>query len=159
MIFFYKFISFLKIRYLNYLRKKILKIYKSNNLQLGFGIRIFNSNNVLIGDNVIIGDNVLLNADRGGKIMIGSNCAISEGVKIICWLHDLSKVNLKNSEPIFKNVEIGENVWIGYNSIILPGSKIGNNCRIGAGSVVSGEFESGKIIFGNPGRVMGNINK
>lgn len=159
MIFFYKLFSFFKIKYLIYLRNKIHRIYKVNNLSLGFGVRVFNSKNVLIGDNVIIGDNVLLNADRGGKITIGSNCAISEGVKIICWLHDLSEINFKNSTPIFKNVEIGDNVWIGYNSIILPGCKIGNNCRIGAGSVVSGEFEDGKVIFGNPARKIGEVNK
>ena len=159
MIFLYKLFSFFKVKYLIYLKKKIHKIYKVNNLHIGFGVRIFNSNNVSLGDNVIIGDNVLLNADRGGKIVIGSNCAISEGVKIICWLHDLSEINFKKSVPIFKDVEIGENVWIGYNAIILPGCKIGKNCRIGAGSVVSGEFEDGKVILGNPARIIGEINK
>ena len=59
-----------------------------------------------------------------------------------------------NSGMKTKPVDIGENVFIGVNAIILKGSKIGNNCVIGAGAVVSGEFEDNCVIAGNPARVV-----
>lgn len=49
---------------------------------------------------------------------------------------------------------IGDNVFIGCNCIILKGSKIGNNCVVGAGSVVHGEFPDNTMLAGNPARVI-----
>ena len=51
-------------------------------------------------------------------------------------------------------VFIGNNVWIGENVNILPGVFIGDNCIIGAGSVVTGYFLANSIIVGNPARVI-----
>ena len=44
-------------------------------------------------------------------------------------------------------VKIGNNVWIGANAVILRGTVIGDNCVIGAGTVVKGTFESGSVII------------
>lgn len=49
-------------------------------------------------------------------------------------------------------IEIGDDCWIGLNSIILSGSKIANGCVVGAGSVVRGSFEPYSIIIGNPAK-------
>lgn len=51
-------------------------------------------------------------------------------------------------------VVIGKNVFIGCNCIILKGTQIGDNCTVGAGSVVSGTYGDGQIIAGNPARVI-----
>lgn len=53
-------------------------------------------------------------------------------------------------------VEIGDNVWIGQRAIILPGRKIANGSIIGAGSVVTKDFEPNRVIAGNPARVVRN---
>lgn len=53
-----------------------------------------------------------------------------------------------------KPVIIGKNVFIGCNSIILKGTVLGDNCVVGAGSVVSGRFEAGSVIAGNPAKVI-----
>lgn len=45
---------------------------------------------------------------------------------------------------------IGNNVFIGANTTILPGSEIGDNCIVGAGSVVRGKLETGYVYSGNP---------
>ena len=47
-------------------------------------------------------------------------------------------------------IEIGDNVFIGMNSIILMGSHIGNNVIIGAGSVVSGNIPDNSVVGGGP---------
>ena len=53
-----------------------------------------------------------------------------------------------------KPVHIGQNVFIGCNCLILKGTEIGDDCVIGAGSVVSGKFEAGSVIAGNPAKVI-----
>jgi len=51
-------------------------------------------------------------------------------------------------------VTIGNNVWIGGGTIIMPGVKIGDNVVIGAGSVVTKDIPSNKVSYGNPCRVV-----
>ena len=53
-------------------------------------------------------------------------------------------------EPIF----IGKNTFIGARAIILMGSRIGNNCIIGAGCVVKGNIPDGSVVIGNPARII-----
>jgi acetyltransferase-like isoleucine patch superfamily enzyme len=58
-----------------------------------------------------------------------------------------------------KDVKIGKNVWVGMNTIILKGSRIGNNSVIGAGSVVTGEIPADCIASGNPARYQRDLKK
>lgn len=53
-----------------------------------------------------------------------------------------------------KPIVIGENCFIGCNSIILKGTVLGEGCVVGAGAVVSGKFEVNSVIGGNPARVI-----
>lgn len=82
-------------------------------------------------------------------ISIGENFVSAPGSKIIS--HDSS---LALSEGIirFGNVKIGNNVFLGANSVVLAGSTIGDNCIIGAGAVVKGDFENYSVIAGNPAK-------
>ena len=52
---------------------------------------------------------------------------------------------------------IGDNVFVGARAIILPGTKIGEDSVVSAGSVVRGHFDSRVIIAGNPARVVGQV--
>ncbi len=54
----------------------------------------------------------------------------------------------------FRPVRIGANSFVGRGSILLPGADIGENCIIGAGSVVRGRVEANSIYVGNPGQVV-----
>lgn len=56
-----------------------------------------------------------------------------------------------------KPVKIGDNVWVGGNSVIFPGITIGNNVTIGAGSVVTKNIPDNVLAFGNPCRVIKEI--
>ena len=56
-------------------------------------------------------------------------------------------------------IRVGNNVWIGGNVIVLPGVSIGDNCVIGAGSVVTRDIPSGTVAAGNPCRVLKKIQK
>lgn len=61
--------------------------------------------------------------------------------------HDFrAKNGLKELKYKTSPVEIGDNVWIGANTVILRGAKIGNNCVITASSVIKGEYPDNSII-------------
>lgn len=90
-------------------------------------------------------------------ISIGNKVTITKGVMIIT--HDGSTW-LMNDEKgrryLFRRVEIGNNVFIGVNSVIMPGVKIGDNVIIAAGSIVTKSVPSGTIIGGNPAKIIGD---
>ena len=60
-------------------------------------------------------------------------------------------------ETAFKQVTIGEWVWIGGNAIILPGVTLGDHVVIGAGSVVRGKFPANSVLIGNPVQIVSGI--
>lgn len=95
------------------------------------------------------------------RIEIGENTIISGNVLIL--VHDYSVATAirtiapvkKGALPHFlKEVKIGNNCFIGIRSIILPGTTIGDNTIIGAGSVVKGDIPSGVIVAGNPAKII-----
>lgn len=97
------------------------------------------------------GDNLGNYIQASNGIEFGNNVELGPGVKIISSNHefeDFSKI--KKSVPI----KIGSNVWIGANSVVLPGVSIGDNVIIGAGSIVTKNIPSNSISIGNPSRVV-----
>lgn len=94
-------------------------------------------------------------------IKINNNVAIASGVTFIC--HDVIHHVFNNIENKFDFnmgcIEIGENVFIGANSIIMPNVKIGNNVIIGAGSLINKNIESNCIVAGVPARKIGDFDK
>ena len=84
-------------------------------------------------------------------IHMGDNVRLGPGVGIISSNHNANDLNKwDHSSPI----SIGDNVWVGMNSVILPGVNIGSNTIIGAGSVVTKDIPSGVVACGNPCRVV-----
>ena len=91
-------------------------------------------------------------------ISIGDHVQITNGVKI--FTHGAAWVfrDKYRELDVFGKVKIKDNVYIGSNSLILPGVTIGNNCIIGAGSVVTRSVSPGTIVAGNPARVIGKTD-
>lgn len=93
------------------------------------------------------------------KIEIGKGCLIASGVNLIDTnghlVRSLSgfKDNCDDAIPI----SIGNNVSIGINSLILKGTKIGENSVVSANSVVNGVFPSNSLIIGNPAVKVKNL--
>jgi len=86
-------------------------------------------------------------------IEFGENVFIGPAVKIISANHNQSDYRKHDINPNLK-IRIGSNTWIGANVVILPKAIIGENCIIGAGSVVTKEIPSNSIAAGNPARVI-----
>ena len=128
--------------YINYLRK--------TGVSIGEGSIIYSPNHTNI------------DVRRPHQLTIGKYVKITYGVIILA--HDYSRAVFCNM-PEYGNVGeakktyIGNNVFIGMNAIILMGASIGDNCIIGAGAVVSGEFPDNSVIAGNPGRVICTVEE
>ena len=116
------------------------------------------------GSKIKIGDNTRIHGSclhAYEYIEIGKNCLIAANCQIFDGSgHD---VYLKNASLRIKTIGkskliiIGDNCWIGTNCIILPGTILGNNCVIGAGSVVRGKFGNNLLISGNPAESIKSI--
>ena len=117
-----------------------------------------------LGNNCEINMNcVFLDCNR---ITIGDNALIAPGVHIYTVFHPVSArerfhTSIGGSFPFAVSrtapVAIGNNVWIGGGSIILPGVTIGDNVTIGAGSVVTKSLPANVLAFGNPCKVVREI--
>lgn len=94
-------------------------------------------------------------------VSIGEYCKITNGVIIL--QHDYSRSVLRRVYGDVvgesKKTIIGNNVFIGMNSIILMGANVGDNVIIGAGSVVSGTIPSNVVIAGNPAKIIRTLDE
>lgn len=91
-----------------------------------------------------------------GGIYIGDYTQIAPNVVIVSANHDVYNTR----KHILKKVSIGKYCWIGANSSIMPGVKLGNFTIVGAGSVVTKPFPDGYcVIAGNPAKVIYELEK
>jgi acetyltransferase-like isoleucine patch superfamily enzyme len=94
----------------------------------------------------------------GGEIRIGADCMVSQFCTLVAANHQLSrstKLNALPSRSERNGVTLGDDVWIGANSVLLPGTSIAHGAVIGAGSIVSGAVGPWEIWAGNPARKIG----
>lgn len=116
---------------------------------------------VTVGENCEFYSDILWGSEPY-LISIGNNVRITSGCKFIT--HDggvwvLRNTYQLNNADIFGKIEIGNNVHIGCNSIIMPGVKIGDNCIIGCGAVVTKDVASNSIVGGIPARYIKSIDE
>lgn len=96
-------------------------------------------------------------------VHIGENVRITNGVRLIT--HDGGVWVLRNLKQEYQNIdiiqpiEIGNNVHVGINAVIMPGVHIGSNCIIGCGAIVTKNIPDNSIAAGVPAKVMGTIEE
>lgn len=111
------------------------QIEVGNNFMANYNCIILDVANVIIGDNVMFGPNVSIYTAGHPVYAASRNSGYEYGIKIT----------------------IGNNVWIGGNSVVNPGVQIGDNTVIGSGSVVTKSIPANVVAAGNPCRVLRKI--
>lgn len=111
-------------------------VHFGNNVYANYNLTIVDDTDVYVGDNVKFGPNVVLSAGT----------------------HPIHPILRSKQAQYNVSIFIGNNVWIGAGSIILPGVRIGDNTVIGAGSVVTKDIPANVVAVGSPCKILRNIN-
>ena len=114
-------------------------------------IKSLRKRGVLVGQRVSIMSGVIIDDSHGWHIEIGDDVTLAPRVHLLA--HDASTKIFLNCTRIGK-VTIGNRVFIGAGSIVLPGVSIGDDVIIGAGSVVAHDVPSFSVAAGNPAKVI-----
>ena len=113
------------------------------------------------GYNIRIGNNFFANTSciflDVAQILIGDNVMLGPRVSLVTVFHPTSSTLRAKGFVQGKPIHIENNVWIGANSVILAGVRIGNNSIIGAGSIVTKDVPPNVIAAGNPCKVIRSI--
>lgn len=115
------------------------------------------------GSHIQVGKNFFANYNCTiidvAKVTIGDNCMLAPNVAIYTAGHPVHPTARNSMYEYGISVSIGDNVWIGGNTVILPGVHIGSNSVIGAGSVVTKDIPDWVIAGGNPCKVIRKITE
>lgn len=136
------------------LKRLLLKTAYANQLKIGKKVG-FRKNvkfyfekdaQVVIGDRCFFNNDCSINVQN--ELLIGDDTLFGEGVRIYDHNHVFSSIDVPIALQGFKSapISIGSNCWICSNVIILKGAKIGNNCVIGAGCIISEAIPDNTIV-------------
>lgn len=142
----------------NFISKLAQKIYSRNSK---WYVRYLRKKGVLVGDNTQFFGKKAIDLTRPCLVEIGSNCVLTDGVKVLTHGYDWSVLREKFGQVLCSSgkVVVEDNVFIGTNSIILKGVRIGRDSIIGAGSVVTSNIPDGSVAAGNPCKVIMTIDE
>lgn len=141
---------------IKYIRKILLKIIFGAKSDSNSYIKFLRKKGISIGKNCVIYDpvNTLIDIQNPHMIQLGDNVRITKGVTILTHDYSWSVISGLYGECLGSvgSVKIGNNVFIGIDTIITRNVEIGDNVIIGAGSVVTKNCQSNSVYAGNPAR-------
>jgi acetyltransferase-like isoleucine patch superfamily enzyme len=109
---------------------------------------------VVIGAKTVLGQECTISAYK--HVRIGEQCVIADRAMFIDFDHGAVDVEQPiRRQGIYKReVEVGSNVWIGYNACVLRGVRVGDNSIVGANAVVTRDVPANAVVGGIPARII-----
>ena len=115
------------------------------------------------GTNIEVGDRFYANFNCTildvARVVIGHNVMFAPNVSLYTAGHPIHPETRNTGYEYGIGIVIGNNVWIGGNTVVNPGVQIGDNAVIGAGSVVTRSIPANVVAAGNPCRVIREITE
>lgn len=115
------------------------------------------SGDITIGENSVINSGVVIYSGNG--VIIGKNVLIAANCTLAPVNHEYRSKDIEIKDQRFLKskggIVIGDDVWIGSNTVVLDGAKIGKGCVVGASSLVREALEDYGVYAGNPLRKVG----
>ena len=138
------------LRYLFHLFKELEKTFYPS-------IKYARKIGVTMGNNNLIPDKDTWSSEPY-LVTIGSNCQITKGVKLFTHGGGQAVRQMHPDFDVFGKIVIGDNVYIGMNSLIMPGVTIADNVIVAAGSVVTKSVPKNVVVAGNPAKIICTIS-
>lgn len=158
--------NLIKLNLMRFFRCRQLRFCAVELLDRRMHFRLKRNAQVSLGEHLVSDGHATIIVDDGGKLQIGSRvyfnedlmisvkssvtigdgCRFGPGVKIFDNDHVFNAENGVSDEHTSEAISIGNHCWIAANAVILKGTKIGDNCVIGAGTVVYGIIPNGSIV-------------
>ncbi len=108
--------------------------------------------NISVGDRFYANHNLVILDEA--EVTFGDNVFVAPNCAFYTAGHPLDAVERNRGIEYARPITVGNNVWIGGNVCVLPGVTIGDNCVIGAGSVVVKDIPANSVAAGNPCKVI-----
>ena len=140
------------------------------------GVRVWHPETVSIGNNVYLGHNAMLKGYYRGRLDIGDDTWIGQGVfmhsagdirigqkvgigpfvRMLTSTHELPTRDtaILNADLVFSPITVEDGADVGVGAIILPGVTIGTGAQIGAGAVVTRSVPPFSVVAGNPAKIL-----
>jgi len=154
--------SQLKFYFTTSMLKTCVKKFKyfSSSSEIRPGVIVSGCSKISLGKRVVLRPLTMLYADNqheGGEIIIENDVMLGAGVHIYTDRHKYQDITKPIIDQGFDNagsVIIRKGSWLGAKVVICPGVEIGENCVIGAGSVVTKSLPSNTLCAGNPAKII-----
>lgn len=150
---------------------RIMRSSLNGNISIGIGVNILRTDlNTSKRGSILVGRFTSINGTEisagHGAVNIGSFCSIANGTRFLTSGHNMNRATtyyvfkhvfkeINNEEIVAKgDIFVGDDVWIGANSIIMGGVSIGRGSVIAAGSIVTKDVVPYSIVGGNPAKII-----
>lgn len=111
---------------------------------------------------LVVGSNCYINRgcyiDLTGSITLGNNVVLGHGVTLITARHAIGSASRRAGAVGPTEISIGSGSWLGSNTTVLPGVKIGAGCIIAAGAVVTNDLPDNTLSAGVPARIIRELS-